>query len=317
MRRRAFALLPLLALPARAEGLPPAPRPLVVAESSTLRLGDLFENAGDAGQTVIGATPVPGRRMMLDAAQLATIARRYNLAWRPLSGEERSVIERPGQPLPRDEVETLLREELVRLGMDAEAELELPGFAAPSVPPGTLPQLMLEGAHYDSGTRRFGAVLVVAADGMAGWRGRVTGRALPTVPVVVATRRLAVGDVVGPDDLREIRLRAERVRPGAAQQAEEVVGRELRRPIAANLPFILVDLVAPRVITRNQMVLMVLDGPGLTMTAQGRAMAEAARGETVPVMNLVSRSIVEAEAIGPGRVRVVTGSVPRQHGRRN
>jgi flagella basal body P-ring formation protein FlgA len=135
--------------------------------------------------------------------------------------------------------------------------------------------------------------------------------------VVVATRRLAVGDVVGPEDLREIRLRTERVRPGAAQQAEEVVGRELRRPIAANLPFILVDLVAPRIVTRNQMVLMVLDGPGLTMTAQGRAMAAAARGETVPVMNLVSRSIVEAQAIGPGRVRVVTGSVPVQLGRRN
>lgn len=321
MRRRAFALIPLLALPARAqgvaEGLPPAPRPLVVAEGATLRLADLFENAGDAGQAVLGAAPVPGRRMMLDAGQLATIARRYNLAWRPLSGEERSIIERPGHPLPRDEVETLLREELVRLGMDPEAELETPGFATPSVPLGTLPQLMLEAAQYDNGTRRFAATLVVAADGMASWRGRVTGRALPTAPVVVATRRLAVGDIVGPEDLREIRLRSERVRPGAAQQAEEVVGRQLRRPIGANLPFVLVDLVAPRIVARNQVVLMVLDGPGLAMTAQGRAMSAAAQGERVPVMNLVSRSIVEAEAIGPGRVRVVTGSVPLQLGRRN
>lgn len=321
MRRRALALLPLLALPAHAqgleEGLPPAPRPLVVAEGATLRLGELFENAGDAGRAVLGAAPIPGRRMMLDAAQLAGIARRYNLGWRPLSGEERSIIERPGLPLPREEVEARLREELVRLGMDPEAELELPGFVPPSVPLGTLPQVMLEAASYDSGTRRFAATLAVAADGMASWRGRVTGRALPTAPVVVATRRLAVGDIVGPEDLREIRLRSERVRPGAAQQAEEVVGRQLRRPIAANLPFVLVDLVAPQIIARNQIVLMMLDGPGLTMTAQGRAMSAAARGERVPVMNLASHSIVEAEAIGPGRVRVVTGSVPLQLGRRN
>ena len=57
-------------------------------------------------------------------------------------------------------------------------------------------------------------------------------------------------------------------------------------------------------------VLMLIDGPGLSMTAQGRAMAAAARGEVVPVMNLASRSVVEAEAIGPGRVRVAFGSTP-------
>jgi flagella basal body P-ring formation protein FlgA len=317
MRRRALVLLPLLALPARAQGLPAAPRPLVLAEDATLRLGDLFENAGAAGQAAIGAAPAPGRRTMLDATQLSTIARRFNLAWRPLTGEERTVIERPGQPLSREEVESQLQEELVRLGMDPDAELELPGMALPSVPPGTLPQVMLQAAHYDHRSRRFAATLVVAADGMAGWRGRITGRALLTVPVVVATRRLAVGEIVRPADLRETRLRAARVRPGSAQRAEEVVGRQLRRPIAANLPYVLVDLVAPTVVARNQLVLMLLDGPGLTMTAQGRALEAAARGERVPVMNLGSRSIVEAEAIGPGRVRVVPGAVPIQISRRN
>ena len=254
---------------------------------------------------------------MLDASQLSMIARRFNLAWRPLSGEERSIVERPGRPLPREEIEALLREDLVRLGMDPDAELELPGFAPPSVPLGVLPQAMLESSSYDAGTRRFATTLGVAADGMASWRGRLTGRALATVPVVVATRRLAVGDIVGPADLHEVRLRAERVRPGTAQRAEEVAGRQLRRPIAANLPYVLVDLVAPTVIAKNQMVLMVLDGPGLAMTAQGRALDAAARGERVPVMNLVSRSVVEAEAIGPGRVRVLPGAVPVQVARRN
>ncbi|MBR0649340.1 flagellar basal body P-ring formation protein FlgA [Roseomonas terrae] len=316
MRRRAFALLVLAALPARAQGLPPAPRPLVVAEDAALRLGDLFENAGEASAAVIGAAPAPGRRMTLDAAQLSMIARRYGLAWRPLSGEERSIVERPGRPLPREEIESLLRDELVRLGMDPEAELELPGFVPPMVPLGVLPQTVLDAVHFDVATRRFAATLVIAAEGMAGFRARLAGRALATVPVVVATRRLSVGDIVGPEDLREIRQRAERVRPGAAQRAEDVVGRQLRRPIAANLPYVLVDLTAPTVIAKNQMVLMLLDGPGLTLTAQGRALEAAARGERIPVMNLVSRSIVEAEAIGPGRVRVLLGAVPLQIARR-
>ncbi len=316
MRRRSLALLAFAALPARAQDIPPAPRPLVLTEDGVLRLGELFENAGDAAQAVVGAAPAPGRRMMLDAAQLSAIARRHGLAWRPLSGEERSIVERPGRPLPREEIEILLREELVRLGMDPEAELELPGFAPPSVPLGILPQVMLEAAHYDAATRRFAATLVVTADGMAGWRGRLTGRALPTVPVVVATRRLAVGDVIAAGDLRETRQRAERVRPGTAQRAQEVMGRQLRRPIAANLPYLLVDLVAPTIVAKNQPVLMVLEGPGLALTAQGRAMEAAARGERVPVMNLASRSVVEAEVIAPGRVRVTAGAMPVQTARR-
>ena len=318
MFRRALLALPLLAaLPARAQALPPAPRPLVLAEDATLRLGDIFENAGPhAGQSV-GAAPAPGRRMMLDASALAAIARRHGLAWRPLSGEERSIVERPGRPVPREEIEALLRADLARLGADAEADLELPGFAAPLVPISALPEIALEAMHYDGTTRRFAATLVVAADGTPTQRLRLAGRALPTVPVVVAARRLSVGEVVRPGDIEERRVRAERVRPGTAQRAEDVIGRQMRRPIGSDLPFMLVDLVAPVVVAKNQPVLMVLEAPGLALTAQGRAMEAAALGERVQVMNLASRSVVEAEAIGPGRVRVLSGAVPVVVARRN
>lgn len=317
MLRRALFLLPALALPARAQTLPPAPRPLVLAEDATLRLGDIFENAGPLATHAIGAAPAPGRRMVLDAANLAAIARRHALPWRPLSGEERSIVERPGRPIPRDEIESLLRPDLVRLGADGEAEIELPGFAPPLVPVTSLPEIAVEATHYEGTSRRFAATLVVAADGMPTRRLRITGRALPTVPVVVAVRRLAAGEIVRPGDIEERRVRAERVRPGTAQRAEDVVGRQIRRPIGSDLPFMLVDLVAPVVVAKNQPVLMLLDAPGLTLTAQGRALEAAAMGERLTVMNLASRSVVEAQAIGPGRVRVLPGAVPLIVARRN
>ncbi|MBR0680759.1 flagellar basal body P-ring formation protein FlgA [Roseomonas eburnea] len=317
MLRRALFALPLLALPARAEDLPPAPRPVVLAEDAMLRLGDLFENAGRLANQSVGAAPAPGRRMVLDAANLAAIARRHGLAWRPLSGEERSIVERPGRPVPREEIEALLRLDLARLGAEAETELELPGFAPPLVPLSALPEIALEAPYYDGTSRRFSATLVVAAEGMPTQRLRIAGRALPTVPVVLAARRIAVGEVVRPGDIEERRIRAERVRPGTAQRAEEVIGRQMRRPIGTDLPFMLVDLVAPVVVAKNQPVLMLLEAPGLALTAQGRAMEAAALGEVLPVMNLASRSVVEAEAIGPGRVRVRAGAVPMIVARRN
>ena len=313
MIRRALLALPFAAaLPARAQALPPAPRPVVLAEDAMLRLGDIFENAGPRAMQSVGAAPAPGRRMLLDAASLAAIARRHGLDWRPLSGEERSIVERPGRPVPRDEIEALLRLELARLGADAEFDLDLPGFAPPLVPIAALPEISLEAPHYDAATRRFAATLVVAAEGMAMQRLRIAGRAAPTVPVVLATRRMAVGEVVRATDIEERRLRAERVRPGMAQRAEEVVGRQLRRPIGSAMPFVTVDLVAPVVIAKNQPVLMLLEAPGLALTAQGRALDAAAMGEVVQVMNLASRQVVEAEAIGPGRVRVRQGTAPLQ-----
>jgi flagella basal body P-ring formation protein FlgA len=312
MIRRAVFLLPLLALPARADALPPRPRPVVLAEDAMLRLGDIFENAGALAPQAVGAAPAPGRRMVLDASNLAAIARRHGLAWRPLSGDERSIVERPGRPVPRDEIEALLRSELARHGADEEHDLDLPGFVPPLVPTAALPEIALESTHYDSATRRFAATLVVSAEGMAMQRLRVAGRVAPTVPVVLAARRLAVGEIVRAQDIEERRLRAERVRPGMAQRAEDVIGRQLRRPVGTDMPFATVDLLAPVVIAKNQPVLMLLDAPGITLTAQGRALEAAARGDVVRVMNLASRQVVEAEAIGPGQVRVRHGAAPLQ-----
>jgi flagella basal body P-ring formation protein FlgA len=308
MRRILLALL-LLAAPARATELVTL-RPFAVVDDPVVRLGDLFENAGPRAGAALGPAPAPGRRMVVETAQLLAVARAHGLDWRPLAAEGRVVVERPGRALAREEIEDLLRAELARLGMEAEAELDLPGFAPPMVPPAAFVRLAVEGAAFDPATARFAVTLAVLAEGMPTLRQRLAGRAVPTVPVVVATRRLAAGEVVGPSDARLVRVRAQRARPGGAQSLEQVIGQQLRRPIAPETIFAAADLAAPEVVQRNAPVLIVLDAPGLAITAEGRALAGAARGALVPVMNLASRAVVEAEAIGPGQVRVRPGAAP-------
>ncbi|WP_140881095.1 flagellar basal body P-ring formation chaperone FlgA [Muricoccus nepalensis] len=311
--RGALLALPLLAallLPGAARADLAMLRPHAVVEDAAIRLSDLFEDAGPNAGRVVGPAPAPGRRIVVETAQLYAIARAHGVMWRPLTAADTVVVERPGRAVPRDEVADLLRGEFGRLGLDPAAELEMPGFQPPMVPLSSFTQLSLEQPAFEAATNRFSATLVVVAEGMPTLRMRIAGRAVATAAVVVATRRLGLGDVVRAEDLRLVRQRSERVRPGVATDLGQVVGKALRRPVAEGLPFALVDLSAPAVIERNAMVLMMIDGPGISMTAQGRAMASAARGETVPVMNLASRSVVEAEALGPGRVRVAFGSVP-------
>jgi flagellar basal body P-ring formation protein FlgA len=311
MSRRAFMATALLApFAARAEAPPALLRPQVLLEGDTLRVMDLFDNAGPRGETRLAAAPLPGRRMVLEAQNLWNIARAHGVNWRPLTGQERAVVERPGRPLPRAEIEALLRAELTRHGMDPDMEMDLPGLIPPMVPASTFYELALEGVVLEQPGLRFAATLLVLADGMPSQRMRLVGRAAPTTPIVIATRRLALGEVIAPEDARLVRLRAERVRPGHANSLEEVVGMELRRPVAVEQGFALVDLGPPSIVQRNAVVTLLLDTPGLQLAVQGRALRAAARGEVLPVMNLSSRSVVEGVAIAPGRVRVAMGSVP-------
>lgn len=311
MSRRALLLLALgAALPARAAAPPALLRPHVLLDAEVLRLSDIFENAGPRGQTVLAAAPLPGRRMVLETQNLVNLARQYGVNWRPMTGQERAIVERPGRPVPRAEIEGLLREELFRHGVDPDMEVDLPGLVPPMVPAGAIYQLAIEGLAVEQPTLRFAATLAVLAEGMPALRMRLAGRAVPTLAVVVATRRLALGEVIAPQDARLVRLRAERVRPGLAQQLEQVVGQELRRPMAAEQPFALVDLGPPSIVQKNALVTMLLEAGGLQLTAQGRALEAAARGARVPVMNLASRNVVEGIAVAPGQVRVAMGTTP-------
>jgi flagella basal body P-ring formation protein FlgA len=285
-------------------------KPAVVIDGPTLHLGDIFAGAGARAEVVVGTSPAPGRRLVVEAAQLAALARMHGLAWRPLMAGERSIIERPGRPVPQDEVVELLRAELMRLGMPAESELELPNFAAPLVPVAALLNLGLEGLVFDAAQGRFAATLVVLAEGQPSQRLRIAGRAMATVPVVVATRRMAMGDVIRAADVRLARLRVERVRPGAAEAPDQVVGQQLRRPMTEGFPVMTGDLGPPPVVAKNALVVMTLDAPGLSLTMQGRALADAPQGGVLQVMNLESHAVVEALATGPGRVRVAMGAVP-------
>lgn len=309
-RRALLAAVLFTPLAARAEAPPALLRPQVLLEGDTLRVQDLFDNAGPRGATALAAAPLPGRRMVLEAQNLWNIARAHGVNWRPLTGQERAVIERPGRPVPRAEIEALLRSELTRHGMDPEMDMDLPGLIPPMIPSAAFYELALEGVVLEQPGLRFAATLLVLADGMPSQRMRLVGRAAPTQPVVIATRRLTLGEVLAPADARLTRLRAERVRPGQAQSLDEVVGMELRRPMAVEQSFALVDLGPPSIVQRNALVTLLLDAPGLQLAVQGRALRAAARGEMLPVMNLVSRSVVEGVVVAPGRVRVAMGSVP-------
>lgn len=300
-----LVLLGLLCLPVQAASL----RGGTTLSDPAVRLSDLFD--GVVQDRAIGPGPEPGGRIIVEAAQLAAIARQFNVDWRPASTADRIVLERPGRPFPREEAFAALRDALRVAGVSADAEVEMPGYVAPLVPAGAAARAEVGQLDYGPAEGRFTAVLSVTAAGMAPAHARLSGRVLEMVELPVATRRLMPGDVIGPGDIQMARLRASLVRAGVAQVPAEAIGMALRHPVGAGAPLPISDLNRPFTVQKGEAVQMELDAPGISLSAQGIAMDNGATGERVRVLNVQSRAIVDGEVSGSARVRV-SGTVPLQ-----
>lgn len=114
-----------------------------------------------------------------------------------------------------------------------------------------------------------------------------------------AARLLAPGTILVPADL---------VMPedqSGAAVARSVVGMRLTRAMPAGARLGPADVAAPYVVRRNAIVTMRFASGSLTLETEGRALADAALGARLRVMNLVSRETVDAVAAGSGRVEVL------------
>jgi len=289
-------------------------RTMTTLHAPVVRLADLFDDAGANADRVLGPGPGPGGRIVVEAAQLGAIARQFGVAWRPVSSADRAVLDWPGRPLRREDALAAVRNALLGAGASADCEIELADFSPPLVPLDTDPKPVVSAMEYDAGAGRFSAVLSITGDAMEPINVRVGGRVDDTVELPVATRRLLAGTVLGADDMHMARVHVALVHGEVLHQSADAVGMQIRHQIAAGQPLAVNELMRPSIVQRGAIVLMLLDSPGIALTAQGQALEGGAIGERIRVLNPVSHAVVEAEVIGPDQVRIAPNSMPVARG---
>ncbi|HVC59113.1 MAG TPA: flagellar basal body P-ring formation chaperone FlgA [Acetobacteraceae bacterium] len=285
-------------------------RAATMLHAPVVRLSDLFDDAGANANRVLGTAPGPGGSIVVEAPQLAAIARQFAVDWRPASPADRAVLERAGRLLPRRGVLKAMKAALVAAGASPQCEIEMPGFTPPMVPAEASPRPLATELNYDAGSGRFTAVLSVTGAGMDPINLRVAGQVNDTIALPVAVARLPAGTVLRADDVRVARVPVAMVHSEVLHTMSEAVGLQLRDPIAAGQPFAVTDVTRPSLVQRGTNVEMQLQSPGISLLAQGVAMDSGATGERIRVLNPSSRVVVEAEVIGPGRVRVTPETMP-------
>ena len=297
-----LALLPVV--PAGAATL----RPFTTLERRVVRLSDLWD--GVVKDRDIGPAPAPGARISVEAPQLAAIARQFGVDWEPSTPGDRAILERAGRPVARETVIAALRSALGAAGAPADADVEVQAFSAPVVATESAAVPSVSQLSYDVGSGLFTALIGVTGDGPAPAETRVSGRVVAMQDVLVPVRTIGAGEVVGAADLRVARIRAARWPSELVRSMEQAVGFSPRRVLLQDQPIAAADLEQPLMVRKGATVRMMLNMPGIALTAEGVALSPAAMGQRLRVLNPNSKMLVDAEATGPGEVRVMPGSAP-------
>lgn len=170
MKRLLLALC--LCLVAGASATAATLRPSIEVEAEVVRIGDIWEGAGQRADVAIARAPQPGRRMVLDSRWLTEVAHAYGVAWRPMSRYDRTVVERASQIIDRERIVARIAAALNDHGIPADADIQLAnGDLRLHLPVDAELDVAVRDIDFDQRTRRFSATLETSTSGCAwpGW----------------------------------------------------------------------------------------------------------------------------------------------------
>jgi len=126
------------------------------------------------------------------------------------------------------------------------------------------------------------------------------------VDVLTWARSISAGEMIQPQDL--VWGKAAMAPADAPNDPDAMVGMAARRALRAGAAVASRDVAAPMVIKANEIVTLVYDNQGVSLTLQAKALSGGAVGETINVQNVTSKKTVAAVVIGPGQAAVGPGA---------
>lgn len=286
----------------------------VTVNSGIVRIGDLIENAGIVADVAIFRAPDLGTTGTVPVAAVIEAVRPHALVGFDTGGATEITVTRASREIPISEIERSLAEAVSsRFNAGPASDITVTFDREPraiQVDPAAQGSVGIARLAYEARNGRFDATLEVPTGATQRGLLRLSGRAVATVEAVMVTRSIDRGAVLKASDLTiERRPRAE-IGRDAVVGIERAVGLAARNVIRPGQPLRDADLARPEIVQRGQMVTLVFEAPGLTLTLRGKATESGAEGDTVSVLNEQSKRTVQGVVAGPGHV-VVSTSAPR------
>ncbi len=117
---------------------------------------------------------------------------------------------------------------------------------------------------------------------------------------------LSRGTRITEDHLIWIEAPKNKLRPtGTPKLKSDVIGKELKRSVRANLAFRTSDAKTQTLIKKGDPITLTYVKGGLRLTVDGKALMDAAQGAPIRVLNNYSKRTIDAIVAGAGEARVL------------
>jgi flagella basal body P-ring formation protein FlgA len=302
-----FALVALLPGSATAQNAVPALRANVTVTSSVVRIGDLIENAGAAADVPIFRSPDPGTRGTVPTDRIVEAIRPHQLIDIDTRGLAEVVVTRESRAIPVQEISASIAQALAGqygLGDPQNITVYFDRDVRPlQVEPSATGDLQVLNLSYDQRSTRFDVTLdLPTSTELHRQPARFTGTALETITAVTVDHPVERGEILKESDLAVVRR--PKSEGGAISSIAQAVGLAARHELRPDQPLHAADLSKPDIVQRNDTVAIIYQAPGIVLTLRGQAQAGGAIGDTIGVLNVESKRIVQGVITAPGRVTV-------------
>lgn len=122
--------------------------------------------------------------------------------------------------------------------------------------------------------------------------------------VITSAKLLPVSHIISSNDLEWVKQDKTQLHHGYYQSEEELLGKVIKRPLAAGAVITPDIIQSQQVIKRGDTVSIVASIGGLTVKSKGLAMQGGEIGETIKIKNQDSKRVIEAIVASAGTVKV-------------
>jgi flagella basal body P-ring formation protein FlgA len=280
----------------------------IVARADILTLGDLVDGVtGAPASHPVFRAPALGESGTIQAHRIVEAAKGLGIASVETGGRIQISVTRAARRIGAPEIEAA-----VKKALEAQAIIDIrpmsvvfDGNPALVVSPDVMDAVTVEDLVYDRRSRRVSALVSVSPNpGERRAASRVTGALVELVEVAVLRRSISRGETIEASDIATERRARESVPQDAQGEIADLAGRVARRALSVGSTIRVGDLARPEIVARGDVVTIVYEIPGMTLTLRGRASEAGAQGDTIAVENTQSKRTLQAQVVAPGRVSV-------------
>ena len=298
----------LFADPAPAQDAAPALRASVTVTGDTVLIGDLVENAGAVADVPVFRAPDLGTRGAVTTERVVEAIGVHQLIGIDTRGLSEVIVTRASRAIPAQEISARIAQALAagQYGF-GDAHNILVTFDREvrtlQVEANATGELQVLGLAYDPRTAHFDVSLYLPSSAVLRRQStRFTGTAIETIDVITVTRPVEHGEVLAAADLTV--TRRPKAEGPAITDRNAAVGHAARHPLRPGQPLHDADLMKPTLVQRNDTVTIVYEAPGITLTLRGQAQDAGGLGDTISVVNIQSKRVLQGVVSGPGRVTI-------------